>query len=158
MWSRRRGIRPRSSVRLLRAGTYGSFRALCCSQCRISAPNRHSPRVQDSRPVFVPRAKHLVLSGRFPGITPGTSRQGGEVMQFRIVSLCALSCVLSALWAGTAAAEPSSSAHVDADQTFSATQPGVPTAMHYEAKYHAAGDPSAPPPYMRRMTFSYPAG
>ena len=50
-----------------------------------------------------------------------------------------------------AAAEPVSFAHGTIDQTLTTTRPGAPTGFHFIGRYHAAGDPDAPPPYMRKM-------
>ena len=58
----------------------------------------------------------------------------------------------------TATAEPVSFAHGTLDQQWTTTQPGASTGSHYTGTYHAAGDPSGDPPYMRRMTFYPPAG
>jgi hypothetical protein len=69
-------------------------------------------------------------------------------------AILALGCVAAALPA-TAAAEPVTFAHGTIDSRYTTTQPGAPTGFDYTGDYHAAGDPSGDPPYMRRMT-SYP--
>jgi hypothetical protein len=69
---------------------------------------------------------------------------------FLAVSACA--------WPGAAAAEPVSFAHGTIDHGFTTTQPGAPTGSAFRGTYHAANDPSADPPYMRRMDFHPPAG
>ena len=62
-------------------------------------------------------------------------------------------------WLATAAqAEPVSFPHGTVDQSFTTTQPGVPTGGSYAASYHAAGDPNGDPPFMERMVFYPPAG
>ena len=55
---------------------------------------------------------------------------------------------------GSAAAVPVDFAHGTIDQTLTTTRPNTPTGLHFVGSYHAAGDPDAPPPYMRKMTFS----
>lgn len=54
----------------------------------------------------------------------------------------------------SATAVPSDFARGTIDQTLTTTRPNAPTGLHFVARYHAAGDPDAPPPYMRKMTFS----
>lgn len=61
-------------------------------------------------------------------------------------------------WPAHAAAEPVSFAHGTVDQQFTTTQPDSPAGSRFTAVYHAAGDPSGDPPYMRRMTFYPPPG
>ena len=63
-----------------------------------------------------------------------------------------------AVWPAAAAGEPVTFAHGTIDQRWTTTQPGAPTGGHFTGTYHAAGDPSGDPPYMRRMTFHPPAG
>jgi hypothetical protein len=50
-----------------------------------------------------------------------------------------------------AAADTVRFAHGTIEQTFTTTQPNAPTGFHYIGRYHAAGDPDARPPYMRKM-------
>jgi len=57
-----------------------------------------------------------------------------------------------------AAATPVSGPHETLDNQLTTTQPGTPSGFAFDGRYHAAGDPSAPPPYMRGMTFYPPAG
>ena len=64
----------------------------------------------------------------------------------------------SALVATPAAAEPVSWSHGTLDARWTATQPNTASGSSYDATYHAAGDPSSPPPYMRRMIFYNPHG
>ena len=45
--------------------------------------------------------------------------------------------------------------HETVEQSYTTTRPASPTGFAYDATYHAAGDPSAYPPYMDRM-ISYP--
>ncbi len=54
----------------------------------------------------------------------------------------------------SAAALPAEFTHGTIDQTLTTTRANAPTGFHFVASYHAAGDPDAPPPYMRKMTFS----
>jgi hypothetical protein len=68
-----------------------------------------------------------------------------------------LAAVLAAL-PGSAAAEPVSGPHGTIDHQFTTTEPNAPTGFRFDGTYHAANDPSADPPYMRRMTFYPPPG
>jgi hypothetical protein len=63
-----------------------------------------------------------------------------------------------AAWPAGASAEPAEFAHGSIEQTLSSTTPNSPTGFHFVGRYHAAGDPSSPPPYMRKMTFYDPTG
>jgi hypothetical protein len=62
------------------------------------------------------------------------------------------------LGAVPATAEPVSGPHQTIDQQQSTTRPSAPTGFSFTGTYHAAGDPSGDPPYMRRMTFHPPPG
>jgi hypothetical protein len=62
------------------------------------------------------------------------------------------------MWAVSASAEPASGPHETLDQRWTTTQPNAPAGWSFTGKYHAAGDPDAPPPYMRKMTFYPPPG
>jgi hypothetical protein len=66
--------------------------------------------------------------------------------------------VVAAALAAPAAAEPVDFTHGTADHRFTATAPGAPSGFTYEARYHAADDPDARPPYMRRMLFENRSG
>jgi hypothetical protein len=66
--------------------------------------------------------------------------------------------VALALPAAPASAEPVSFAHGTLEQQLTTTKPNSPTGWKYDGRYHAAGDPSQDPPYMRRMTFYPPPG
>jgi hypothetical protein len=68
--------------------------------------------------------------------------------------LWALSTLLPAL----AAAQPGSGPRESVDQRFTTTRPGSPTGVSYTGRYHAAGNPKADPPPMRRMVFYPPPG
>jgi hypothetical protein len=72
--------------------------------------------------------------------------------------MVAMLCALSALCAAGAAARPGSGPHETVDQRFTTKQPGSPTGVSYTAAYHAAGDPSSPPPFMRRVVVRPPRG
>jgi hypothetical protein len=65
---------------------------------------------------------------------------------------------LPALWVGSAAAEPGSGPRQTIDQTFTAKRASSPTGVGYTGRYHAAGNPDADPPFMRRMVFFPPRG
>jgi len=69
----------------------------------------------------------------------------------------ALAAVCAA-WPAAAAAEPVSGPHETIDNRYTTTQPNAPTGFSFSGTYHAAGDPSGDPPYMRSMTFHPPAG
>jgi hypothetical protein len=58
----------------------------------------------------------------------------------------------------TAAAAPVSFTHGVIDNPLTTTKPNSPAGGTYDARYHAAGDPSGDPPYMQRMVFHPPAG
>jgi hypothetical protein len=62
------------------------------------------------------------------------------------------------VFAAPAAAEPGSGPHEAIDQSFTATTPGTATGLGWSGSYHAAGDPNAAPPPMRKMVFYPPAG
>ena len=55
--------------------------------------------------------------------------------------------------ASPAGADPVSFEHGTIDHRFTTTQPGAPSGFNFDARYHAAGNPDAHPPYMRRMAF-----
>jgi hypothetical protein len=55
-------------------------------------------------------------------------------------------------------ATPGSGPHETLDQTFTTTALDAPSGFGFHGVYHAAGDPNANPPYMRRMTFYPPVG
>jgi hypothetical protein len=74
----------------------------------------------------------------------------GAIAGLVVASLCALPAV--------AAAEPVYFAHGTLENTFTTTTPNAPAGSAYRGSYHAAGDPSADPPYMRKMTFYPPTG
>lgn len=57
-----------------------------------------------------------------------------------------------------AAAQPVRGRHETVDNRLTTTRPNAPTGSHYKGSYHAAGDPSGSPPYMRRMTAYQPRG
>jgi len=57
-----------------------------------------------------------------------------------------------------AAGQPISGRHGTIDQRNTTTRPGAPTGFSFSGAYHAAGNPRADPPYMRRMTFYQPRG
>jgi hypothetical protein len=58
----------------------------------------------------------------------------------------------------SAAAKPVEFARGTIDQAPTSDRPGTPTGTRFSARYHAAGDRDAPPPYMRKMTFHPHAG
>jgi hypothetical protein len=70
----------------------------------------------------------------------------------------AIALVAPAAWPGAAAAAPVSFAHGTIDNRMTATRTNAPTGSSFTGSYHAAGDPSAPPPYMRKMVFYAPPG
>jgi hypothetical protein len=86
--------------------------------------------------------------------------KGGEVHDraMRVGLLIQLLLASSAIWASSALAEPVSGPHETVDHQFTTTRPGAPSGFSYEGTYHAAGDPSGYPPYMRKMVFYSPDG
>jgi hypothetical protein len=81
----------------------------------------------------------------------------GELAAVRVrtcliaVAVCA--AVPSASYGSTA-----SGPHETLESTFTATTPDTPSGFGFHGVYHAAGDPSADPPYMRGMIFFPPDG
>ncbi|MDQ3933800.1 MAG: hypothetical protein M3340_04125 [Actinomycetota bacterium] len=72
--------------------------------------------------------------------------------------LTQLCCLVSAVLAGGALAEPGSGPRGTVDQTFTTTAPASPTGIGFTARYHAEGDPNSDPPFMERMVFFPPEG
>jgi hypothetical protein len=79
-------------------------------------------------------------------------------MRARATRACLLLLGVAAAWPAGVAAKPVSFPHGTVDLTYTATKPGSPTGSSFAGRYHAAGDPDAYPPYMRRMTFYPPRG
>lgn len=75
---------------------------------------------------------------------------GLSVLMFLLASAVA--------WPTLALADPVSGPHETVDSQFTTTLPSTPTGSHFTGSYHAAGNPSGDPPYMRRMLFYNPAG
>ena len=74
----------------------------------------------------------------------------------RSVLLFALAA--AAVWPAAAVAEPVSGPHGTIDNQFTTTEPNAPSGFVYDGRYHAAGNPQAYPPYMRKMVFYNPPG
>ena len=72
--------------------------------------------------------------------------------------LLLLGMVSAALAPATAGATPVSGPHETLDNRLSTTRPNTANGFSFTGTYHAAGDRSADPPYMRRMTFYDPPG
>ena len=64
----------------------------------------------------------------------------------------------AAAWPGAAAGEPASGPHETLDNQLTTTKPNAATGFTFKGRYHAAGDPSGNPPYMRKMIFYQPRG
>jgi hypothetical protein len=66
----------------------------------------------------------------------------------------------AACWLAASAvlAAPATGPRETVEQTYTTTQPNTPTGVSFTGSYHAAGDSSKPPPYMRKMTFFSPPG
>jgi hypothetical protein len=79
-----------------------------------------------------------------------------EVTLARIGATLALASAVGGATAGAAPAEPVSGPHETIDNRLTTTQRDAPSGFSFDGSYHAAGDPSANPPYMRRMVF-YPS-
>jgi hypothetical protein len=62
------------------------------------------------------------------------------------------------VWSAAAAAQPVSGPHETLDNQFSTTKPNAAAGFSFRGRYHAAGDPKANPPYMRKMIFYQPRG
>jgi hypothetical protein len=71
------------------------------------------------------------------------------------VGVAMLAC---AGWPVGAGADPVSGPHETIDNQFTTTQPHASTGFHFTGSYHAAGDPSGDPPYLRKMVSILPAG
>ena len=69
-----------------------------------------------------------------------------------------LALALGVLSPGGAGAEPASGLREVVDQSFSTTTPGAPTGGSYSGAYHAANNPNANPPSLRRIVLYPPAG
>ncbi|MFL5895686.1 MAG: hypothetical protein ACJ76Z_11335 [Thermoleophilaceae bacterium] len=76
----------------------------------------------------------------------------------RGLSVVVLLLASAMAWPTLAGADPVSGPHETVDSRLTTTQPGAPTGSHFTGSYHAAGNPSADPPYMRRMVFYNPPG
>lgn len=76
-----------------------------------------------------------------------TSRRG----RCRGAATLAATCAVA--WPAGAAAEPITFAHGSVDHRLTTIERKAPTGFSYTGTYHAAGDPGAHPPYMRRMVF-----
>jgi hypothetical protein len=65
---------------------------------------------------------------------------------------------LGLMWPAGATAIPDSGPHETVDMWSSTPKPNASSALGYWAGYHAAGDPDADPPPLRRLTIQLPAG
>jgi hypothetical protein len=79
----------------------------------------------------------------------------GAALRRTVVVGCALA---AGAYAPTAAAEPATGPHETVDYGFTTAQVNAPTGVFFHGVYHSAEDPSAPPPYMRRIVFYPPSG
>jgi hypothetical protein len=73
-------------------------------------------------------------------------------------AIAVITAAVALALAAPAAAEPVGFAHGTLEQQLTTKKPNAATGWKYEGRYHAAGDPSQDPPYMRRMTFYPPPG
>jgi hypothetical protein len=62
------------------------------------------------------------------------------------------------VWPAAAVAEPAGGPHGTLDYRLTTTQPNTAAGASFTGSYHAAGDPQAAPPYMRKMLFMHPPG
>jgi hypothetical protein len=69
-----------------------------------------------------------------------------------------LAAASSAAWAAAAAAEPVRFRHGTVNHRFTTDRPNAASGFSYDARYHAAGDRRAYPPYMRKMISYSPPG
>ena len=88
----------------------------------------------------------------------GEPRKLGLEARARAIGACLLLLGAAGACPAGAAAKPVTFPHGTIDLTYTATKPASPTGSSFTARYHAAGDPEASPPYMRRMTFHLPRG
>jgi hypothetical protein len=82
---------------------------------------------------------------------------GGDVRE-RYRLLIGLLAASGVIWPACADAQPVSGRHGTIDQRNTTTRPNTPSGFSFTGTYHAAGNPKADPPYMRRMTFYQPRG
>ena len=73
-------------------------------------------------------------------------------------SFASAALLFALVWTGPARAQPASFPHGTVDQPFTTATPNAPTGFTFAGSYHAAGDPNADPPYMRKMVFYPPPG
>ena len=78
-------------------------------------------------------------------------------MLLRRGAILSVACAIAA-WPACAEAAPVDFAHGTIDNQFTTAKANAPTGANFTGSYHAAGDPSGDPPYMRRMTFYPPPG
>jgi hypothetical protein len=83
---------------------------------------------------------------------------GTTLVMRRLAVALQLGVALCGLAATSAGAQPGSGPRETVDQRFTTARPNTPTGASFTGSYHAAGNPKANPPYMRRMTFYPPAG
>jgi hypothetical protein len=76
----------------------------------------------------------------------------------RLRAILALALTLAAIPAAPAAAAPVSGPHETIDNQLTTTRPNAPSGFTYTGVYHAAGNPNANPPYMRKMVSYNPGG
>jgi hypothetical protein len=79
-------------------------------------------------------------------------------LKARFASAFSVLVAAIAVLAAPAAAAPVSGPHEVVDNQLTTTQPDASAGFHYTGRYHAAGDPSGDPPYMRRMISYSPPG
>jgi hypothetical protein len=72
--------------------------------------------------------------------------------------ICAAAVAALGGWCTPAGAVAVSGPHETVDNQLTTTSPNAPTGFHYTGRYHAAGDPQADPPYMRKMVSYQPPG
>jgi hypothetical protein len=65
--------------------------------------------------------------------------------------LTLLAAASSVVWVAVAAAEPVKFRHGTVNHRLTTSRPNAPSGFKYDARYHAAGNPTAYPPYMRKM-------
>jgi hypothetical protein len=90
-------------------------------------------------------------------LSPEITGEGG-ILRGRGTRACVLLLGAVAAWPASALAKPVSFPHGTVDQRFTTKKPNSPTGSSFTGRYHAAGDPDAYPPYMRKMTFYLPRG
>ena len=74
----------------------------------------------------------------------------------KCVRTLAMAAAVSLLVTSAVAAQPGTGPREKVNQRFTTRHPGSATGLSLTARFHAAGDPKGPPPYLERMVFNPP--